>query len=739
MRLLRLDIARFRSIEDQWLPANGLVVLFGPNSAGKTSVLEAAEQIVAGAADLRTDPGGEEEFVDGSVSFALPAAGAAGTEDAQVYLSLLRGEHSRSDELFGFSDDPWGWLGDGFTRRLREAEAAQVPVLLAAALVEAGSAGGLEDRMLLARAIFQPGACYFTAGGLEISMTAYWPALPPEAHDAARRISAARGEDEGEDEDRLAEIAAGLVSEGTAHVSRVVEGAGHQESLASAVPPVILLDGNTESLWAELMRALPVIHDRLWHAADKVISSGSWGAHVVGEWYDIGTGSRDRYAADRWLETLSETGEPVVPDLFDSYWQSEWYRVRHSILAAAKVIEAEANRIAPSFVQSQGKIGVEVLPVSVWNAAGHRVRATFTEHGAEARDLQVLGAGTARWVAAAIRLACRRLEAGEQIVTDEAQEPVGGEDEKREAVQRARRQPLNQTVVRLEASGAPGCYIADEPEAHLHPAAVRSVRAWLTALAESAATVLVATHSPLLLGGTSDLIRRVLVTRTNESTRLRRITGGLADELAAVSDELGLSEGELLLLTRLAVFVEGPHDQIILDEFFGEELRGAGIHVFPAHGVDNFPGVAQSEIVSALGIRIATLSDDTRLLRGAPERVRTRGESAIFRLLEEARRSGMAVTPVGLDQPDILYYLDEEICRASAPTFPGWQAAAEERAEADTKKRWKEWVESTYGLSLSRDSIRGLARECKKQGLVPAELSEKIRELTTYADIPSHN
>jgi predicted ATP-dependent endonuclease of OLD family len=55
VRLLRIDIESFRSIEDEWLPAAGLVVLFGANSAGKTSVLEAAEQLMSQAGTLRSD------------------------------------------------------------------------------------------------------------------------------------------------------------------------------------------------------------------------------------------------------------------------------------------------------------------------------------------------------------------------------------------------------------------------------------------------------------------------------------------------------------------------------------------------------------------------------------------------------------------------------------------------------------------------------------------------------------
>ncbi len=55
MRLLQVNISKFRSIADQQHTAGGLVVLFGPNSAGKTSVLEAAEQLITAGGD---PPGG---------------------------------------------------------------------------------------------------------------------------------------------------------------------------------------------------------------------------------------------------------------------------------------------------------------------------------------------------------------------------------------------------------------------------------------------------------------------------------------------------------------------------------------------------------------------------------------------------------------------------------------------------------------------------------------------------------
>jgi hypothetical protein len=78
---LGINIDNFRSIDDQWVPADGLVVLFGPNSAGKTSVLEAVEDLITQTGTLRADPGADDEpLVIGSVIFDLPAADVVGSE-----------------------------------------------------------------------------------------------------------------------------------------------------------------------------------------------------------------------------------------------------------------------------------------------------------------------------------------------------------------------------------------------------------------------------------------------------------------------------------------------------------------------------------------------------------------------------------------------------------------------------------------------------------------------------------
>jgi energy-coupling factor transporter ATP-binding protein EcfA2 len=728
VRLLQVNISEFRSINNQELAADGLVVLFGPNSAGKTSALEAAEQLITQAEIRRADPADPVEvYADGSVFFDLPAADVPGSADAETYRWLLCNAHS--------DERAWDWLGDGTSERIRHADLGQAREYLADRLASSGTAGTQKNRILLARSLFSPGAVFFVVRDAGIVLLARKSSLPDDAVEAATRIAAAEGND-----DALLEIAAHLLDHGAARIAVLADDVDVRKSLIAAFPPVIVLDGSPESLSAELVKSLPRIHNRMWnlHLARTPIPGmpGAAWEDVDDFLMDVGTKSGESYEADPWLEGLSEAGEPFVGGPFGAYDKASWHRVRHSVLAAAQIIEAEANRVAPSFVRGQGTIGIEVIPVSAWGSGPHRVRATFTEPDGERRDLIVIGAGTARWVAAAVRLACRRLEVGRQVVTRASQTPASDADEARQIVRAARQSPLTQTPVRLEPSDAPGFYIADEPEAHLHPAAIRSVRDWLTRLAQTSAAVLVATHSPILLDSQSELATRILVLPGENGTELRALTGSLAGELAEVRELLGLTPGELLLMTRLALFVEGPHDQIILTEWFADDLDAAGIRIFPVHGVDNVLALVESEVVAALGIRIATLSDDTSIGRIGSGKPRSRGDRAITRLLREAAAAGTEVKAVGLSRADILYYLDDEVCRQAAPHFPGWETATAAYADSGTHKPWKGWVASRYGLTLTRDNIRNLAAECRRRGEIPAELAAAIRNLAAYAAEP---
>ena len=748
MRLHAIFIKDFRSIREQRLPADGLVVLFGVNSAGKTSVLEAAVELLTAVSSSRVDPAEPEDEdapATGAIWFTLPDAGISGSPGAGLYTALLTGEHA--------DGQAWEELAPDAVGVLRGKTAGDAREWIASRLVEAGRAGLLADREILARGVLDPAAAYFRADSDDVYMHAHASRLPGDVIHAADSIVADTDHD-----DVLWRIANSLATGRPALIGPVAD----RIAISDAFPPVIELDGDPEVLSAELREALPVIHNRLWHSHNPRLHFTSFlsGAPVIGFDAELPDGfdaelsdgftaeslraatsvvfvapPSGRYYFDDWLEQRSDSAEAEVPVNYEAYGQAAaWSRVRQSIHATAAVIAEEANRVAPSFLRDEGQIGVEVLPVSVWGPEDRRIRVTFKGRDGWHRDLRVVGAGTARWTAAAVQLACRRLAKGRQVVTDQDGAVISDRAAVRDLVAAARAEPLSQTTVRLDPEeDAPGVYVIDEPEAHLHPAAIASVRAWLEDLAGTATAVLAATHSMMILDTDSHLATRVLVLPGDGGTELQAIPGIMDKRLAGAASELGITKGDLLLMTRLVVFVEGPHDVIVLDEWFGTELRDAGIRVFPAHGGDNFqelvttkPGVVGSEIIDALGIRIAVISDRS------PNRV----EPAVKRLLREAEQAGRKVTHVSLSEEDILYYLDEQVCRNDAPDFPGWHAAQDAWRAAprrDRPRTLKKWVPETYRLELSPENIRRLAAECKRQGRIPPEMIQIIKQLTALA------
>jgi len=720
MRLVGFLIEEFRSVRKQLLPAEGLIVLFGQNSAGKTSVLEAVSELLRAVSSGRADPGDHElVMAQGRVMFTLPGAEIAGSPDHMLYQGLLNGEYA--------GDGAWAGLSPDAARTLSGMRADEAREWLASRYADASDVGARRDREAFAYAMLGSAAVCFVTGLTSVWMRVQAGALAADVIAAARRIAACDGHD-----DSLWEIADELSRAPFATIADVAD----PEEIANAYPNVTVLDGNPHLLSAQLRTLLPEIHDRLWQPADALDPDGQPGLNrLIYDWFEVSAkGSGGGYYADTWLEQLSAAGEPMPPAPPDVYGaSSDWYRVRHSILAVAAVIEAEANRIAPGFIREQGRIGIELLPVTVWGLEDNRVRVTFTGRDTKPRDLGIVGAGTARWVAAAVELACRRLAQGRQVVTSEDGAVVTDPSVVWDIMEAARGAPLTQERVRLEPVDVPGVYIIDEPEAHLHPAAIVSVRTWLEERAHEQMTVLAATHSPIMLNTNASPGSQILVQPGNGGTELRVLNGPLDDDLISAAGELGISKGELLLMSRLVLFVEGPHDAIILEEWFGRELREAGIRVFAAGGAKNFPELAETtpgrvgaEIIGAMGIKVAILSDKP-----------TQGMSELQRIYDEAKRAGRdIIPPETLSEPDILLYLDENVCREMArhPGFPGWRAAYHDATGASKSRHgWKKRISEEYGLDFTRDGVWRLAAECKARDRIAPELKRAVQTVTAHA------
>lgn len=410
------------------------------------------------------------------------------------------------------------------------------------------------------------------------------------------------------------------------------------------------------------------------------------------------------------------------------------YVVSPYIEDAVRRVEARANEIAPSFI-SEWYIRVAVAPPSTWKANQPRI-TTYLE-GRRRVPLQDAGSGISRWAALSLRIACLDILHSGFVGLDGfeylelfALGEVGPEIDRFVEV-RARLNRVHQDFGSLNV-----VLLADEPEAHLHPHAVKSVAKWISELAPRVSAVVVASHHPTFLDLSAFGIRKyALLTGEHriEARQWHLTDQGTVRQLAS---EVGITAGDLLLMSKYILFVEGPHDEVVLGEFFGDWLTDNGIRVIPAHGAYNLEMLTRLEIVWDLGIPVGVLFDDVKSDR--PDGKASHTESIIERIKREATLKNATIQFFGLPAWDILMYLDDGICADYASgSFPGWTNALaicpDEILKSGTK--FKKWITESFGLQLDRDTVRALAKRCKQAELIHADLQEMVAKVATAASL----
>jgi energy-coupling factor transporter ATP-binding protein EcfA2 len=734
MRVRAIGIENFRSIENILLPLDGLVVLIGANSSGKTTVLESVRGLLTRSGTPRVDPFDPQDFPgmpEGFVVFELNGSGLGGHPDTELHRRLLAGELSIEQPSW-----PWSFIQEGLVGLVGGSPLTDVQDFIALSMAEMPGPGSAEDRLLVAEELLR--SRFFKSTWDETWLVAFADEMSAKAIAAAGRIDAASGDEE----DPLLDAARTLCRGGMVDVAGVADGSIQSDELRLHFGGVVDVNADTSGIARQIHADLVAVHDLMWELPIK-------GHKLFGrmtrsiDTFLIRDGSGFR-TFDPWLEELDEPAEArVYNGPVDADRATSWQRLRLSLVMAAQLLAQHANDLAPTFVRDLGTIKIDLLPPSHWHQDTTRVRVSFDE-GDGRRDLGLVGAGVSRWVAASLRLAALELRQADRVVRDTDGGVVSDSAQLAEVIGESRKSPIQQTAIRLELRppSAPIVYLVDEPEAHLHPAAVASIAEWLGVLVDRGHEVIVATHHPALLtrlAGRGNVMR---VTKVDRTTELRDITASLQDGLD--NAQLGLTAGDLLLMLRAALFVEGPHDQAVLLAMFSEMFAAAGVKLFPLHGIDHVSAIVESEVIEALGIRMAVLTDNldtSRPRRGSPT---SHEEWMVDRLRREAKASGKTVKVFGLQERDILQYLDAEVCRSNAPSFPGWDAAARQwkvaARHSSTVGRgptFKEYVSTEYGLRLDRGSVAELAALAKRADRIPAELERRVREICAWATSPT--
>lgn len=701
MRIRGIQIEDFRSIHSpQVVPLGGLTVLYGANGSGKTNVLTAIERVFGEDKDAWSEGDipnhrWRDRHLMPTVAFELESADVPGHPDRALLERMLR------DEFGGRSYD--SLLGDEETHRALTTGAGldELKELLVDALV-AGFDTPEEDRRTAATAMLE--RYEVVAEPLETWWICDYSELSSAAVDAVARVAHAAPEG-----DELGELCRRLLEEGVANVEYLGDGIlesaltwtdddgkEHREpwSIADTVRMEYEASDIEQAVVAAISAALRQMRGPLPPQVQQMVQNGKK-VTVINVFRDPDPDSLLASEWRGWITKRMIEGE-------------HWARLHPQVHRLAAALGDRATELLPGFAREQGTIQISVAELGDW-AMNSPVSVRFVQPDGSQRTLSQCGAGTRRWAAASIHLACAEL--ANSTWTNSG--PVEGNEA-----------PVP-TPTWPERIG--DLLLVDEPEANLHPAAVEDVLDWLVAVAPRTGGVVVATHHPAFLSLGDDDADLVHVQVRAGKTHLRDVTSTDVRSTDALIADLGISRADLLQRTRMLLFVEGPHDRSIVDAYIGDLLTQARVKVVPMHGTDNAMALVDSDLATALDIPIGVLIDNATGVGTAEER-------AIDRLQSEARAEGVTVARFGIKKRDILHYLDDEVCRSAAPKFPGWDAAVEEWRAGSRAENFKRFVTQTYGLRLDRKTVDRLARESALHGPPPRALLRIAKEVVAAAD-----
>ena len=394
----------------------------------------------------------------------------------------------------------------------------------------------------------------------------------------------------------------------------------------------------------------------------------------------------------RWLETFE--ADDAVP-----IW-----RLHPLIIERMETFGALATELLPDFVD--GSVGAKFrYPSSDWQipptiCVDFRDPRNPDQSRALVEDYEVAdmwderpghelfgyGRGTLRWIGVAAQLALR-------IMTDYP----------------------HVTSVRDAPLGTFSRHVlfVDEPEAHLHPSAVGSVVRWCERMVSYGFNIVTATHHEEFLRASSRTTTLVHVTREPDKwrTTARTLLSSATPLLQDLAVEIGMHPASVLSLHRAILFVEGPFDVAVLDEFAGSAFDAAGVMLVPIHGTRNLQGLIDSELSTRLGIKMGILTDatDPTTMGERSNNKRSGEEVKVSRLLKLFEDRGLEVpTAFGVIEDDLLFALPVEGIREHVVKgpFPDWkELVAECRAAtgqgASDSVNWKSFAEERYGLDIT--------------------------------------
>jgi hypothetical protein len=417
--------------------------------------------------------------------------------------------------------------------------------------------------------------------------------------------------------------------------------------------------------------------------------------------------------------------------------QGAW-QVRTEIHRRLDQLATLATDLLPDFLD--GSIQAAFRMPGQWDESPE-IQVTYHERpNSDGRPLEHFGRGASRWMGIAVQIALRLMRSTDEVSV------LGA--------------PSSPT-------GAGHVLFIDEPEAHLHHSAVASVVRWCHRVVGCGFNLVAASHHEEFLRASGDDVTFVKVTRdfadrevfrgwgglvsdeppsiwTTPSTTARTIATTASSTLQELAEEIGLHPASALSLHRAILFVEGPLDEAVLDEYAGGALDAAGVTIIPIHGTKNLEGLIDGEFTTRLGIKTGMLTDNTvtATMWDRSNKKRKQEEKKLIRLVERFEERGLPPPTVfGVSEQDLLFALPVAAVRKYlGGPFPEWHELLEECRLAEGRSKsesvnWKAYALEQYGLPLiTAEGVRRIVRALDLDGVELPSVRSVISEVIAWAN-----
>ena len=305
----------------------------------------------------------------------------------------------------------------------------------------------------------------------------------------------------------------------------------------------------------------------------------------------------------------------------------------------------------------------------------------------------------------------------------------------------------------LDAEPNTEIWFFDEPERGLHRQAEEHLARGLPTLAgRFDAQVFLATHSPEIIDHPDVSTFHTKRTKKDLFTaQVQRIDANQNSSLAT----LGLRPSDLLNRVNLFVLVEGEHEKVLFEAFFGTEFAQHRIQLLVARGASNFDGIFDSQLITrfsdarvlltidhqnaseiqAIWTRAQELNTTTGVV-GAQEFLKEQlpaGRKAENKFLREfmisAIRSNQLsrINIFGFTREDIIEYLPVREFAAR----DSWKELRQEWRDSGSNLQFKPWMVKVHQSKFDPANLRLAAMNMDE---VPKEFGDFVSLAIALAD-----